>query len=348
MRHYLELSEEQLECVSAIEDFLKDKSRQVFNVFGLAGTGKTTLLAYLTSIHDMNLCTFTGKAASVLQRKSGVQVNTIHSLFYRLVKEEIINGRREMFFKFHYPNMSNEIIAVDESSMVNTDIGNDLLKTLAKIISFGDPGQLPPVNGERFFQKPDFTLKQIHRQALQSPIIRQAHRMRQTGLYIMDTDEFRVVKKLNDVDLLEADAVLVWKNQTRHDLNKHIRKLKGFSGNPKAGEQILCLKNSHDHGLCNGEVYTLAADCTHGMNKMIELTNGTNVPAAFFTTADLILPKKCKTAFDFGYCLTVHKSQGSEWENVAVVDEYSRFEDRRKWCYTAFTRASKRIVIEKV
>ena len=48
--------------------------------------------------------------------------------------------------------------------------------------------------------------------------------------------------------------------------------------------------------------------------------------------------------FDFGYCMTVHKAQGSEWENVLIIDE-NHGEDRLSWLYTAITRASKAVRI---
>ena len=51
------------------------------------------------------------------------------------------------------------------------------------------------------------------------------------------------------------------------------------------------------------------------------------------------------TAFDFGYAMTVHKAQGSEWDSVILVDEYRRYEQRKEWLYTGITRAAERILI---
>jgi len=51
------------------------------------------------------------------------------------------------------------------------------------------------------------------------------------------------------------------------------------------------------------------------------------------------------TAFDFGYALTVHKAQGSEWDKVALFDEYHR-DGRNAWCYTGISRAAKSIVVQ--
>jgi exodeoxyribonuclease V len=51
------------------------------------------------------------------------------------------------------------------------------------------------------------------------------------------------------------------------------------------------------------------------------------------------------SAFDFGYCLTVHKSQGSEWDRAVLIDENHKHE-RRKWVYTGVTRAAKSIIVQ--
>ena len=53
-------------------------------------------------------------------------------------------------------------------------------------------------------------------------------------------------------------------------------------------------------------------------------------------------------SFDFGYCLTVHKAQGSEWGNVLLFEEISGYWDdeyKRKWLYTAITRSNDRLLI---
>jgi exodeoxyribonuclease-5 len=55
--------------------------------------------------------------------------------------------------------------------------------------------------------------------------------------------------------------------------------------------------------------------------------------------------QKAITWFDFGYALTVHKAQGSEWSNVILIDEYRRREERKEWLYTGITRAANQITI---
>ena len=99
---------------------------------------------------------------------------TIHSAFYRLKKEQVTEkGKTELVFSAAHRNgeLSNALLLLDECSMINEAMAKDLMATGAKIIACGDPGQLPPVEGKQFFTTPNITLKTIHRQALESPII---------------------------------------------------------------------------------------------------------------------------------------------------------------------------------
>ena len=100
---------------------------------------------------------------------------------------------------------------------------------------------------------------QIHRQALESPIIRQAHAVRDGGAYQPDTADFQVVRKAGDEQMMAADTILCWRNVTRHKVNARMRSLLGYNlPYPQAGEPVLCLKNAHRYGIFNGVTYELA------------------------------------------------------------------------------------------
>jgi exodeoxyribonuclease-5 len=235
--------------------------------------------------------------------------------------------------------------------MVNEETAADLLRTGAFITAFGDPAQLPPVVGRQFFTNPDFTLQEIHRQALQSPIIRQAHIIRNGGRYEPDGDNFRVVRgQINDDELLQAEAILCWKNGTKFAINQHVRKLRGFTEpHPQAGETVMCLKNAAPFGVFNGTTYKLLRPFLNG-DKVIWLEvdgHEVCVPNVIFENSRTPdpNPKKCISKFEFGYSMTVHKSQGSEFASVVLVDEYCGPNDRSKWLYTGITRAIERIII---
>lgn len=353
----LNLSSEQMLAVERLIQFYGESSNPYFVMHGLAGTGKTTVLSHLARIYPKAmLCTLTGKAASILRLKTGLDAMTIHSAFYRLKKEQVTEkGKTELVFSAAHRNgeLSNALLLLDECSMINEAMAKDLMATGAKIIACGDPGQLPPVEGKKFFTTPNITLKTIHRQALESPIIRQAHAVRQGKPYENDGDDFRVVKhgQLSKAEKLDADVVLCWTNVTKRTANRHIRELRGFSmmPHPQAGEPVVCLRNAPDYGIFNGAIYTLREPFMEGDTAIVLDVEGSRVRVedVNFLGLKTGLPPEAKatTWFDFGYALTVHKAQGSEWGNVILIDEYRRKEGRREWLYTAITRAANKITI---
>jgi exodeoxyribonuclease-5 len=74
-----------------------------------------------------------------------------------------------------------------------------------------------------------------------------------------------------------------------------------------------------------------------------------SVPRAFFTDGPETVPfaqRRGADEFDYGYALTVHKAQGSQWDDVVLFDESFAFRDsRERWLYTAVTRAAERLTI---
>lgn len=291
-----------------------------------------------------------------MRLKTGLDAMTIHSAFYRLMEEKLQkDGKQELVFKEAHSEGSLEgaLLLLDECSMINEAMAKDLIRTGAKIIACGDPGQLPPVEGKQFFNKPDLTLHTIHRQALESPIIRQAHAVRQGNPYEADGDAFRVAKhgELTAEEKLDADMILCWTNATKRAINRHMRELRGFQfmPHPQAGEPVLCLRNAPDYGIFNGAIYTLLEPFMEGDTWIVIEVEGvpTRVDCVNFEGIKTGLPVgvKANTWFDFGYALTVHKAQGSEWSNVILIDEYRRREERKEWLYTGITRAADKITI---
>jgi exodeoxyribonuclease V len=351
------LSKEQLNAVAAINSFLETENKQTFTMHGLAGSGKSTILGEIVkTVPDVLLCAPTGKAASVLSAKSNYPARTIHSLFYRLIENDIDpnTGKKNLkFARIHQPGtLKGKVILLDESSMVDTKIGNDLKQTGAKIIASGDPGQLQPVNGKQLFNKADFTLTEIHRQALESPIIRQAHSVRQNGRYKTDGDNFQVREFTMD-DLKTADMVLCWKNKTRQEMNKIMREIRGYTNPyPSKGESLMCLKNARDHGVYNGNVYPLTRDFRPNDTKIyLDIEDKEiGIPKCRFVGPHGSLDDARDddiSCWDYGYCLTTHKAMGSEYKYVLLIDEYTHPEQRKEWVYTSLTRASERITISR-
>ncbi len=355
MNTTIALSDEQEAASNMIFEYLGDHEPGQFSLQGYAGSGKTTVLAEVArDIPGAILCTLTGKAASVLRRKTGLQASTIHSAFYQLVEAGVDKaGRARLRFDVTHERgqLADKIVLIDESSMISHEMARDIINTGAKIVACGDPGQLPPVTGARFFSHANVTLETIHRQALESPIIRQAHRVRNEQPYREDGDAFRVLKRgLTDEEIIGADVILCHTNATRYAANLHARNVRGFiQPNPQIGEPVMCLKNAQQFGIFNGAVYTLTRPFLDGDCEIWIDVDGDQkcIPWVTFNGMRSAVPDHVEalTSFDFGYAMTVHKAQGSEWPNVVLIDEYYKRLERSSWLYTGITRAMDRITI---
>lgn len=181
-----------------------------------------------------------------------------------------------------------------------------------------------------------------------------------------------VVAMLQRFEAGPRRAVIVWRNQTRCLLNNLLR---GREGLPVPGDRVVCLKGDtmrldgrHDSTYVhNGELGTVTA--VEGVSRdgrtcgiVVKLDdpdpeNGVRRPAVrtraavhqFGEPGALAVNDRRRPAgrdwhsWDWGYALTAHKAQGSEWDEVIVVDE--RAMDYERWTYTAVTRAKKRLVV---
>lgn len=373
----MEFSPQQDEALKAVSRWLKDGRSPVFRLFGYAGTGKTTLARHFAENVDGEVlfAAFTGKAAQVLRTRGAKNARTIHSLIYRPRGEEEVSdeetGKTTVSPMFSInrqsPLAQAALIVIDECSMVDEALGTDLMSFGTPILVLGDPGQLPPISGGGFFteHEPDILLTEIHRQARDNPIIDLAMQVRE-GREIMHGDygTAQVIGK-SDVDrdtVLEADQVLVGTNRTRRRYNQRLRELKGFTkGFPQAGDKLVCLRNDPSKALLNGslwQVMTASRETVKpGINLMVrpeddDMDRGAakiKLLKSQFEDPGLEVPwstKKRYDDFDYGYALTVHKAQGSQWNSVVLFDESFAFRDtRERWLYTAITRAAERLVI---
>jgi exodeoxyribonuclease-5 len=340
-----ELEGEQADALAAIENFLAG-NKPCFVLHGLAGTGKSTLIATLARTHSRStLVAPTGKAASVLARKTGLEALTLHRLLYRPKVDE--EGNLVGFVEKYQPGeLAGRVVLVDEASMCGAALAGDLLRTGARVVASGDPGQLPPVEQEPFFTKADVTLREIRRQAAGSSIIRQAHEVRAGRCYVSEDQNFQVIDACEAMRRLEwASVVLCWRNNTRHALNRLIRWRRRRlppAAPPTPGEPVMCLEN-HQSGIMNGEIFTVGDyDPVRGL--LLEDGPGWLDSPWFEWLSPTGKQPRRRAAFALGYAITTHKSQGSEWPNVLVLDEFTGA-DRARWLYTSITRASAAICI---
>src|SRR3954452_7380651 len=231
-------SPEQDAALKRVSEWLKARpgernTPQVFRLFGYAGTGKTTLARHIAEHVDGKVlfAAFTGKAALVMRSKGCQSASTIHSLIYRTLE----SGAEIPSFTLwdDAPALKAKLIVIDECSMVDAELGRDLMSFGVPVLVLGDPAQLPPIQGGGYFTEsaPDAMLTEVHRQAQGNPIVRlsmdiRAGRSLEPGIY----GETQVVPRdrLDPQSVLRADQVLVGRNATRRAYNIRIRQRRGL------------------------------------------------------------------------------------------------------------------------
>lgn len=306
---------------------------------------------------------------------------TIHRLLYRPVVDEEteeIKGwvRRDRLDRGY------DLIVIDEASMVGDELLADIRMHDVPILAVGDHGQLPPVmSRSSLMENPDLRLEKIHRQAEGSPIIALSKMMREKGRfdYDLEGEHIRFVAK-KDMNLVLEEVyaacepidvgLLCWTNVNRIKMNAAARKVLGTSkAPPTQGEILLWLKNTAP--VYNGMRGVLMEDTSPGdqpwhLNARIEFPEEKisaldyvlcsaqfNRPKTFGSVEELqergINVNKMSAAgsfADFGYALTVHKSQGSAFKHVVFMADMPREKDEyRKFAYTAITRSSSKLTV---
>lgn len=383
---------------------------------GYAGTGKSTLIAEVRkSLPDnwrVAFCAFTGKATGVMKEKllkvdalnGNDIISTIHSLCYSVREDP--ETKQKVFHR--RPYLDYNLIIVDEASMVNKDLFNDLRYYRIPLLFVGDHGQLPPISTDDFnlMSNPVIKLEEVHRFGEDSALLDLSIMARQgENIPFKRFDEH--VVKTNENDPIVNDFImnnlgdfsngicLCATNNTRVDVNQLIRLNYGIISDiedkiPRLNDRVVCLRNNHSlaEPIYNGmlgtirglstvkqieDAYSLSAEMDDGFiynglanrepfGQMKYKEDGKE----FITVRELMQMKSKLTvferkklrkmgskklyfdSFDFGYCLTVHKSQGSEWGNVMLFEEACGAWDddyKRKWMYTAITRSNNNLLI---
>lgn len=361
------MSGQQIAALDHVSRWLaKDaKRKKVFRLFGYAGTGKTTIAKHLAGDLNVVYAAYTGKAAMMMQRNGCEGASTIHRLIYEPVKEA--DGTVSFRLDPDSAAADADLIVLDECSMVDKQLARDLLSFRKPILALGDPAQLPPVDGEGFFTKaePDAMLTEIHRQAKDSPILRLATDIREGKPLAYGTyGTSRVVPydSLNLEEIMAADQLLVGRNVMRSYYNREFRTALGRSGDlPEIGDRLACQRNDHGLGIFNGGMFNVVSEPVKARfsdTLLLELRSldfpereNCHVrvrPEYFSGEEDRLKPadEKNTQKFRYGYALTVHKAQGSQWGNVIVNDEHFFFKKHaRNWLYTAVTRASESVTL---
>ncbi|MCD7911027.1 ATP-dependent RecD-like DNA helicase [Bacillus velezensis] len=328
---------------------------------------------------------YTGKAALVLTQKAKgkYKAKTLHRLIYGLDFDE--TGRMKFVLKDQDELKDVKLIVVDEASMVDGDIMRDLKSFNKKILFIGDQGQLPPVSqkgNEEFlemFNNPDFELTEIHRQAEGNPIIHLSmlartkknipygwHGENKEALVISHSQW----EKVKQSCYTSADQIICGYNRTRKNLNKDIRNYIGYSSPfPQVGDKLICTQNNwnksiREINLVNG-MTGYVKRISHNIPKKGDIKRDAMLVQfqpdfTEDTFNDLVLvndhfhgkkynlfPNEYNvySQFDYGYAITCHKSQGSQWDKVVVINEVLDPELHHRWLYTAITRSSEKLVL---
>lgn len=335
---------------------------------GFAGTGKTTLMRviydYVCNIDGANtpiVAAFTGKAVQRAQEVMGMNDVgiTLHSLMYRPVVDHtgaIISWTKRE------ENPACPVL-VDEASMLSEELYNDVVDFAQKhgcsILFMGDPFQLPPIEGSfNIMNNPTVTLTEIHRQA-EGSIINASMKLRDLKI---DLKDLPLIKRRDALkQYLESDdaAFICMSNKDRVLWNSRVRKALGYPEKRLVeGDKIIVLKNNKFYSAFNGQVFTIQKiHTTEGEREgehpriytvsFVEREGVVDISSSYFDVekpvAPLTKPIRELLYTDYGYALTCHKAQGSQYSKVFIENPSWMLKKMGKesycrWMYTAITR----------
>lgn len=371
------ISKESLEVIS--DSFLSDNQKEAVTglienkisiLTGGPGTGKTTCVKVLCEALKASNKTFalaspTGRASKRLSESTGYSAKTIHRLL-----EYTGRGKYSFFKRNEEWKLDEDYVIVDESSMLDIYIMNNLLKAIAdktSIIFIGDVDQLPSVGTGSIFRDvkeslviPIFSLTTVYRQGQESYIIKNANNIKNNKeLEIKNGTDFSFKKAELESDIYNfISKCIAYKKEFQilcpvkngllgtHRLNEIMQlnlnppnkyKKEIFTNGKlfREGDRVIQLENNYDKDVFNGEM---------GVIKSIKENKITVYYKDNTTTEITYLPKEFKQ-LDLSYAISIHKSQGSEFTNVIMVTD-SKNEGflSKELVYTGITRAKKGLV----
>ncbi len=365
---------------AAVETSLRSR---VAVITGGPGVGKTTLVNALLRILKARsvscaLCAPTGRAAKRLAESTGHTAKTIH----RLLEIDPSNGK---FRRGRYRPIDCGLLVVDEASMVDVELMAALLQALpaeGSLLLIGDADQLPSVGPGQVLRDlidsgaiPVARLREIFRQADNSRIVRNAHRVNQgylpelepvrnelSDFYFVPAEDAedgqrKVVEivagrigrrfgldPVRDVQVLSpmnrgALGVRTLNVTLQAVLNPAPEsgavEVERFGWKYRAGDKVMQTENDYDKDVFNGDLGRIRS-IDPGAEKMTIVFDGRPVEYRFSELDRLML----------AYAVTVHKSQGSEYPAVVVpISTHHYVMLRRNLLYTAITRGRQLVVI---
>ena len=378
-----ELSDEQEQAIEFVKKFLFNDTTSKYKVIGgVAGSGKSTIIPYMiqlcgqsfditTGWGNVAICAYTGKAVMNLKRKGMANATTLHSFLYVTKYEDdpITGGKKVIYTPRSRSFFRNiRLLIVDEASMVNKEMYDQIMSLPFKTLYIGDHFQLPPVNDNfNIMRNPDFKLERIHRQEEGNPIVQLADLARhQKPLPLGIFGSSKHTRSFDKDSLVNFDEIITWTNATKDAVNDLIRLKKGFpKDDPQEGDKMIVKMNNRGKNVYNGQIVYLMSQPTkykHGgwnVEFVDELAyNDPYIMAQTDSTTKAIasvhLPKSeldrlrslppvqrkdwgkrkqenpYQIHLDWGYAITCHAAQGTSWQNIAVM-----LEDRMKGVMTS-------------
>ncbi len=347
-------------------------------ITGGPGTGKTTIvssiidlykkindISYEKLIEEVVVLAPTGRASKRLTEKSLFPASTIHS-FLKWNKE------MDKFAINEYNKSDAKLVIIDEASMIDVMLFSSLLKGLrsdTRIVMVGDYDQLPSVGPGQLLKDliesnvlNVIALKELYRQGEDSSIITLAHSINNGEVdesIFNESDDLKFIKTVNIEEPLKEIAEK-YKNASYADFQVLIPMYKGINGidninkilqsifNPKSknkneiiigdtiyreNDKVLQLVNMPEERIYNGDIGTISRID----NKEIVID---------FDTSQVSFTKSNFNKFKLGYAISIHKSQGSEFDTVVipVVKSYNKMLYRKLY-YTAITRSKKKLIM---
>ncbi len=375
----IKLSAKQKEAINCINE------NNVTVITGGPGTGKTTIIKTIIDLFKdegkkVVLCAPTGRATKRMTEATGEEAKTLHRLLeIGKLSDDKPNPDIDI------TPVDGDVIIIDEVSMVDMFLMNYLLKAIykgTKLILVGDIDQLPSVGPGSVLKDiieskrvPFVTLNKIFRQAAKSKIIVNSHKVNDGIDFFEETDvdedtldDFDFIPKNNIkeiqemiLDMYTKDTQIITPTKKGDLGTKTLNKLLQEKYNPyedykqekkfgdnifREGDKIMQTKNNYDitwvkgveinSGIFNGE-----------MGQIIEIDNQDGKikikfdddKIAIYETADL-------EQLEHSYAITVHKSQGSEFNEVIFpIVQVAPVLLTRNVLYTGMTRAKNRLVI---
>lgn len=338
-------------------------------ITGGPGTGKTTIiLAILRCLQDADckvlLTAPTGRAAKRLSEATGTEANTIHKLL-----EAGLQGQVSLFQRDADNPLEADAVIVDEASMIDIQLMYHLLDALAprtRLILVGDADQLPSVGPGNVLRDliraeviPVTALHTVFRQEEGSDIALAAQAIREGRMPVFDPDSDLVLYERTEEQGLEM--VLRICERLGYDREENLYRIqvlapmyRGICGADNlnlalqqrfraretdkeqkfvVGDKVMQKQNDYEKGVYNGDLGRVYAQTSQSILVDFQIKNVT-------------YEGEERAALQPAYAMTVHKSQGSEYESVIIVMMDSHYPMlQRNLFYTALTRAKCKVYV---